>query len=81
MSQVDLEEVISDAVSDASLPEEVSETLEAGTEVEAAPAESTDSVETQSEEVSDQEGQEAQSIREVISITINGIAAGLRNTG
>ncbi|HEX6036004.1 MAG TPA: phosphoenolpyruvate carboxylase [Anaerolineales bacterium] len=29
----------------------------------------------------DQEGPEAQSIREVISITINGIAAGLRNTG
>lgn len=29
----------------------------------------------------DQDGEEAQSIREVISITINGIAAGLRNTG
>jgi phosphoenolpyruvate carboxylase len=29
----------------------------------------------------DQDGDEAQSIREVISITINGIAAGLRNTG
>jgi phosphoenolpyruvate carboxylase len=29
----------------------------------------------------DQEGEEAQSIREVIGITINGIAAGLRNTG
>jgi phosphoenolpyruvate carboxylase len=31
--------------------------------------------------LSDQEGDEAQSIREVIGITINGIAAGLRNTG
>ena len=29
----------------------------------------------------DQESEEAQSIREVIGITINGIAAGLRNTG
>jgi phosphoenolpyruvate carboxylase len=29
----------------------------------------------------DQEGEQAQSIREVIGITINGIAAGLRNTG
>ena len=29
----------------------------------------------------DQEGEEAQAIREVIGITINGIAAGLRNTG
>ena len=31
--------------------------------------------------LADQDGEEAQSIREVISITINGIAAGLRNTG
>jgi phosphoenolpyruvate carboxylase len=31
--------------------------------------------------LTDQEGEEAQSIREVIGITINGIAAGLRNTG
>jgi phosphoenolpyruvate carboxylase len=31
--------------------------------------------------LSDQEGEEAQAIREVIGITINGIAAGLRNTG
>jgi phosphoenolpyruvate carboxylase len=31
--------------------------------------------------LSDPEGQEAQSIRDVITITINGIAAGLRNTG
>jgi phosphoenolpyruvate carboxylase len=29
----------------------------------------------------DQEGEQAQSIREVIGVTINGIAAGLRNTG
>lgn len=31
--------------------------------------------------VADPEGEEAQSIRDVITITINGIAAGLRNTG
>jgi phosphoenolpyruvate carboxylase len=31
--------------------------------------------------LSDPESEEAQSIREVITITINGIAAGLRNTG
>ena len=31
--------------------------------------------------LSDQDGEEAQAIREVVSITINGIAAGLRNTG
>lgn len=63
MSQVDLEEVISDAVSDAALPEEVSETPEVGTE-EASSSESVESsehVETQSEEVSEQEGQEVQS--------------------
>jgi phosphoenolpyruvate carboxylase len=29
----------------------------------------------------DPESEEAQAIREVITITINGIAAGLRNTG
>jgi phosphoenolpyruvate carboxylase len=29
----------------------------------------------------DSEGEEAQAIREVIGVTINGIAAGLRNTG
>ncbi|HKY54679.1 MAG TPA: phosphoenolpyruvate carboxylase, partial [Anaerolineales bacterium] len=29
----------------------------------------------------DPEGEEAQSLREVIRLTINGIAAGLRNTG
>ena len=29
----------------------------------------------------DPEGAEAQAIREVVTITINGIAAGLRNTG
>jgi phosphoenolpyruvate carboxylase len=29
----------------------------------------------------DPEGEEAQAIREVVTITINGIAAGLRNTG
>jgi phosphoenolpyruvate carboxylase len=29
----------------------------------------------------DLESEEAQSIREVIGVTINGIAAGLRNTG
>ena len=32
-------------------------------------------------ELSDPESEEAQSIREVIGVTINGIAAGLRNTG
>jgi phosphoenolpyruvate carboxylase len=31
--------------------------------------------------LSNPEGEEAQEIREVITITINGIAAGLRNTG
>ena len=31
--------------------------------------------------LSDPEGDEAQALREVITITINGIAAGLRNTG
>jgi len=31
--------------------------------------------------LSDPEGEEAEAIREVISVTINGIAAGLRNTG
>jgi phosphoenolpyruvate carboxylase len=31
--------------------------------------------------LSDPDGNEAESIREVIAITINGIAAGLRNTG
>jgi phosphoenolpyruvate carboxylase len=31
--------------------------------------------------LSDPEGEEAQAIREVITVTINGIAAGLRNTG
>jgi len=31
--------------------------------------------------LSDPEGDEAEAIREVIAITINGIAAGLRNTG
>ncbi len=31
--------------------------------------------------VSDPESEEAQSLREVIGVTVNGIAAGLRNTG
>jgi phosphoenolpyruvate carboxylase len=31
--------------------------------------------------LADVDGKEAESIREVIAITINGIAAGLRNTG
>jgi len=31
--------------------------------------------------LSDPEGEEARAIREVVTITINGIAAGLRNTG
>jgi phosphoenolpyruvate carboxylase len=31
--------------------------------------------------LTDPEGDEAQSIREVIGLTVNGIAAGLRNTG
>jgi phosphoenolpyruvate carboxylase len=31
--------------------------------------------------LSDPEGEEAQALREVIGVTINGIAAGLRNTG
>jgi phosphoenolpyruvate carboxylase len=29
----------------------------------------------------DQDGEEAKSLREVMALTINGIAAGLRNTG